>query len=103
MATAKTKSSSPTSARFANGRDSTFSSAPSITSTITKVIAGNSVFSLGYTVITPADATASPTAAELLFAADGVTAKILDYDHNWDLPSSPLTVPFKVASPNWPE
>jgi glucosylceramidase len=26
------------------------------------------------------------------FAADGVTTKILDYDHNWDLTSSPLTV-----------
>ncbi len=26
------------------------------------------------------------------FAADGVTTKILDYDHNWDLPSSPSTV-----------
>lgn len=26
------------------------------------------------------------------FLADGVTTKILDYDHNWDLPSSPTTV-----------
>ncbi len=26
------------------------------------------------------------------FAADAVTTKILDYDHNWDLASSPLTV-----------
>lgn len=26
------------------------------------------------------------------FAAEGVTTQILDYDHNWDLPSSPLAV-----------
>ncbi|HWU48326.1 MAG TPA: glycoside hydrolase family 30 beta sandwich domain-containing protein [Asticcacaulis sp.] len=26
------------------------------------------------------------------FKADGIETKILDYDHNWDLPSSPLTV-----------
>ena len=28
----------------------------------------------------------------LKFKADGLTTQILDYDHNWDLPSSPLTV-----------